>query len=372
MGRGESAMMLDEEIEEENEDEATDGLTVLPSSVPSKGRRRESIGAQMRRAAGGGVSGAATSGSAFSTSFGSSAPGVSSISVGSPGSAASSTSTIGARPIGIAGGSRARSTSSTFRAGPGAASVGAAGGFPASYSASSELSTSFGAAAEQLSLSIGAGRNGARPGSMLSSSYQNGSGLPIPAAGGRRKSRSSISGASSSSNAAVDANGKRSLGHSHFGQECFGPDSFDAALPNIPPSKAALDQLKADSERRGKPAGANNNGNAGDSGSEDANSSKGDAASVTSSAATKDSLMMGTDQLLHKCESCAKVYRHPSCLIKHRWVSSRSGAKFALSVVCSRAHTNLCLVPRAAVGAHCLLERSEQVPAQQAPASAAA
>lgn len=28
----------------------------------------------------------------------------------------------------------------------------------------------------------------------------------------------------------------------------------------------------------------------------------------------------GSNQLLHKCESCSKVYRHPSCLVKHRWV----------------------------------------------------
>ncbi|WFD41419.1 hypothetical protein MPSI1_000046 [Malassezia psittaci] len=27
-----------------------------------------------------------------------------------------------------------------------------------------------------------------------------------------------------------------------------------------------------------------------------------------------------SNQLLHKCESCSKVYRHPSCLVKHRWV----------------------------------------------------
>ena len=31
-----------------------------------------------------------------------------------------------------------------------------------------------------------------------------------------------------------------------------------------------------------------------------------------------------SNQLLHKCESCSKVYRHPSCLVKHRWVGIRT------------------------------------------------
>ena len=37
---------------------------------------------------------------------------------------------------------------------------------------------------------------------------------------------------------------------------------------------------------------------------------------------------------IFKCESCSKVYRHPSCLIKHRWEHSphwREASKFLLS-----------------------------------------
>lgn len=42
----------------------------------------------------------------------------------------------------------------------------------------------------------------------------------------------------------------------------------------------------------------------------------------------------GKHEQLHRCESCAKVYRHPSCLIKHRWehtVYWKEASKFLMS-----------------------------------------
>lgn len=41
-----------------------------------------------------------------------------------------------------------------------------------------------------------------------------------------------------------------------------------------------------------------------------------------------------SNQMLHKCESCAKVYRHPSCLVKHRWEHTmywKEASKFLMS-----------------------------------------
>ncbi|WFC97339.1 hypothetical protein MYAM1_000049 [Malassezia yamatoensis] len=41
-----------------------------------------------------------------------------------------------------------------------------------------------------------------------------------------------------------------------------------------------------------------------------------------------------SNQLLHKCESCSKVYRHPSCLVKHRWEHTmywKEASKFLMS-----------------------------------------
>lgn len=37
-----------------------------------------------------------------------------------------------------------------------------------------------------------------------------------------------------------------------------------------------------------------------------------------------------SNQLLHKCESCAKVYRHPSCLVKHRWVRGETNQEHTM------------------------------------------
>ncbi|KDQ53943.1 hypothetical protein JAAARDRAFT_418499 [Jaapia argillacea MUCL 33604] len=51
----------------------------------------------------------------------------------------------------------------------------------------------------------------------------------------------------------------------------------------------------------------------------------------TSNSSGKPGKKRGT---LYQCESCSKVYRHPSCLIKHRWEHSpqwREASKFVLS-----------------------------------------
>ncbi|GBE84278.1 hypothetical protein BKA93DRAFT_802345 [Sparassis latifolia] len=53
---------------------------------------------------------------------------------------------------------------------------------------------------------------------------------------------------------------------------------------------------------------------------------------------------------IFKCESCSKVYRHPSCLIKHRWEHSphwREASKFLLS-----KHQQVQLLEAAAILSH--------------------
>lgn len=52
----------------------------------------------------------------------------------------------------------------------------------------------------------------------------------------------------------------------------------------------------------------------------------------------------------YKCESCSKVYRHPSCLIKHRWEHTphwREASKFVLS-----KHQQVQLLEAAAILSH--------------------
>lgn len=49
---------------------------------------------------------------------------------------------------------------------------------------------------------------------------------------------------------------------------------------------------------------------------------------------SKDASGAHAHQTLHKCESCSKVYRHPSCLIKHRWEHTmywKEASKFLMS-----------------------------------------
>ncbi|KAF5367703.1 hypothetical protein D9758_009856 [Tetrapyrgos nigripes] len=52
----------------------------------------------------------------------------------------------------------------------------------------------------------------------------------------------------------------------------------------------------------------------------------------------------------HKCESCSKIYRHPSCLIKHRWEHTphwRESSKYVLS-----KHQQVQLLEAAAILSH--------------------
>lgn len=52
----------------------------------------------------------------------------------------------------------------------------------------------------------------------------------------------------------------------------------------------------------------------------------------------------------HKCETCSKIYRHPSCLIKHRWEHTphwREASKFVLS-----KHQQVQLLEAAAILSH--------------------
>ena len=56
--------------------------------------------------------------------------------------------------------------------------------------------------------------------------------------------------------------------------------------------------------------------------------------SSTGTVGEDDDTKGGKHEQLHRCESCAKVYRHPSCLIKHRWehtVYWKEASKFLMS-----------------------------------------
>ncbi|THH17921.1 hypothetical protein EW146_g2984 [Bondarzewia mesenterica] len=67
----------------------------------------------------------------------------------------------------------------------------------------------------------------------------------------------------------------------------------------------------------------------------------------TSGTVTKNGKKRGT---IFTCESCSKVYRHPSCLIKHRWEHSphwREASKFLLS-----KHQQVQLMEAAAILSH--------------------
>lgn len=83
-------------------------------------------------------------------------------------------------------------------------------------------------------------------------------------------------------------------GHTHFGQECFVPAPLSGTQP------------ASQSTRRGS----------------------------FSSIATDDDIKKDGGHGLHRCEACSKVYRHPSCLIKHRWehtVYWKEASKFLMS-----------------------------------------
>jgi hypothetical protein len=56
--------------------------------------------------------------------------------------------------------------------------------------------------------------------------------------------------------------------------------------------------------------------------------------SFSSVATDDDKSLSSNSQMLHKCEACSKVYRHPSCLVKHRWehtVYWKEASKFLMS-----------------------------------------
>lgn len=86
-------------------------------------------------------------------------------------------------------------------------------------------------------------------------------------------------------------------GHTHFGQECY--------VPTVTPAN------------NGNPTSA-------------AQARRGSFSSVATDEDKKDA----NGQTLHRCEACSKVYRHPSCLVKHRWehtVYWKEASKFLMS-----------------------------------------
>ncbi|KAN0064907.1 hypothetical protein ACQY0O_001964 [Thecaphora frezii] len=114
----------------------------------------------------------------------------------------------------------------------------------------------------------------------------------------------------------------RSLGHSHFGKECFGPSSTDLTANPAGASMASPGATGASSD--GPRAG----------GRQRRSSTSSTGTVAEDDEGVKDSSTSHNGQLLHKCESCAKVYRHPSCLVKHRWehtVYWKEASKFLMS-----------------------------------------
>ncbi|PWN24214.1 hypothetical protein BCV69DRAFT_23153 [Microstroma glucosiphilum] len=132
----------------------------------------------------------------------------------------------------------------------------------------------------------------------------------------------------------------RPTGHTHFGQECYGPEPGEAIPPN-PPASAEVNKnggaVPASAPNSGSAAAllaaaANAAGNGATQGRRESisESMNGDEESLSSSARTAG----GKELALHRCESCLKVYRHPSCLIKHRWehtVYWKEASKFLMS-----------------------------------------
>lgn len=150
------------------------------------------------------------------------------------------------------------------------------------------LSTSFGAAAEALSLS--------------SSITSNSTVAP-----GSFQARSNVQ---------PIKNEGRSQGHSHLGVECFGPSSLDSSMPMPSPGMITVNSSAS---------GALDNG---------AKRDRRASVSSTGTIGEDDDSKGGKHEQLHRCESCAKVYRHPSCLIKHRWehtVYWKEASKFLMS-----------------------------------------
>ncbi len=150
------------------------------------------------------------------------------------------------------------------------------------------LSTSFGAAAEALSLSSSITSNS----TIAPGSFQ------------------------ARSNAQPIKNEGRPQGHSHLGVECFGPSSLDSSMPMPSPGMMQINSSVSgaldNGVKRDRRASVSSTGTVGDD----------------------DESKAGKHEQLHRCESCAKVYRHPSCLIKHRWehtVYWKEASKFLMS-----------------------------------------
>lgn len=109
---------------------------------------------------------------------------------------------------------------------------------------------------------------------------------------------------------------ERSTGHTHFGQECFGPQSEDPTSTNAPPPHSMLTKENVQKNNQGNTLGGGGRRNS------------------FSSVATDDGKSLTSSSQLHKCEACSKVYRHPSCLVKHRWehtVYWKEASKFLMS-----------------------------------------
>lgn len=229
----------------ENKDEGS-----LPSSVPKSGRRRESIGAQMRHLAAG-LPGTIS----FNRSNGQTIPPLL--------TSASSRANLGPRNT-----SAALNINSTDTVKSGTAN----------------MSTSFGTAAEALS--------GHKTVPFVSRSF------------------------TTSTGGLVGKPNERSTGHSHFGQECFGPQPGDPTTIANPPAHALLTKENVQKNNR-----------SGDATRQRRNS-------FSSVATDDDKSLISNSQALHKCEACSKVYRHPSCLVKHRWehtVYWKEASKFLMS-----------------------------------------
>lgn len=139
----------------------------------------------------------------------------------------------------------------------------------------------------------------------------------------------------------------RPTGHTHFGQECYGPEPGEN-IPNPPPGSSTTSS--------GAPASAPNGGGGGQPAIVAAAAAAAAAASSSSSSSSSsvsgrrgsvsESVNGGDDEgsvsgrsggkdlPIHRCESCNKVYRHPSCLVKHRWehtVYWKEASKFLMS-----------------------------------------
>lgn len=108
---------------------------------------------------------------------------------------------------------------------------------------------------------------------------------------------------------------ERSTGHTHFGQECFGPQPGDPTTTNAPPPHSMLTKENVQKNNQGNTTGVGRRNS-------------------FSSVATDDDKSLTSSSQLHKCEACSKVYRHPSCLVKHRWehtVYWKEASKFLMS-----------------------------------------